>query len=44
MTIGGIAATFFNNTDTYTVRTLVNVPNDELETICDSLGSPCEPV
>ena len=30
MTIGGIAATFFNNTDTYTVRTLVNVPNDEL--------------
>lgn len=44
MTIGGIAATFFNNTDTYTVRTLINVPNDELETICDSLGSPCDPV
>lgn len=44
MTVGGIAATFFNNTDQYTVRTLINVPNDEVDIICEELGSPCEPV
>ena len=44
MTVGGIATTFFNNTDQYTVRTLINIPNDEAETICDELGSNCEPV
>lgn len=44
MTIGGIAATFFNNTDTYTVRTLINIPNDEVDIICEELGSPCDPV
>jgi hypothetical protein len=44
MTVGGIAATFFNNADQYTVRTLINIPNAEAETICDELGEPCLPV
>lgn len=44
MTIGGIAATFFNDTDRYTVRTLINIPNDEADFICTELGSPCDPV
>lgn len=43
MTIGGIAATFFNDNDCYTVRTLVNIPNAEVG-YCDELGSPCDPV
>ena len=44
MTIGGIAATFFNNVDQYTVRTLINIPNDEANIICEELGDVCEPV
>lgn len=45
MTVGGIAATFFNNESCYTVRQLVNVPNeDAYDFICDELGEPCEPV
>ena len=45
MTVGGIAATFFNNNDTYTVRQLVNVPNEDAYSfICDELGEPCDPV
>ena len=44
VTIGGIAVTFFNDNDCYTVRTLVNIPNDEADFICTELGSPCDPV
>ena len=44
MTIGGIAATFFNDVDMYTVRQLINIPNDEVDIICEELGEPCAPV
>lgn len=44
MTVGGIAATFFNDVDQYTVRQLVNIPNDEADIICEELATPCEPV
>lgn len=44
MTVGGIAATFFNDVDQYTVRTLINVPNDEADGICEELGDICTPV
>jgi hypothetical protein len=44
MTVGGVAATFFNDTDCYTVRTLINIPNDDADFICTELGSPCDPV
>lgn len=44
MTIGGIAATFFNDVDRYTVRKLINIPNDEIDGICDELGDVCAPV
>lgn len=43
MTVGGVAATFFNSNDNYTVRSLVNVPNGEAS-FCEELGSPCEAV
>lgn len=43
MTIGGIAATFFNNEDVYTVRQLINIPNAEFG-YCEELGEPCTPV
>ena len=44
MTVGGIAATFFNDVDQYTVRQLINVPNEEVDIICEELGAPCDPV
>lgn len=44
MTIGGTAATFFNNLDRYTVRTLINIPNDDADFICNELDEPCLPV
>jgi hypothetical protein len=44
MTIGGTAATFFNSEPCYTVRTLINVPNNDADFICNELGSPCDPV
>lgn len=43
LTVGGIAATFFNNTDTYTIRQLINIPNLDFG-YCEELGEPCEPV
>ena len=45
LTVGGIAATFFNNEDRYTVRQLINIPNEDANSfICDELGAPCDPV
>lgn len=44
MTVGGTAATFFNNDDCYTVRTLINIPNNDADFICNELGSPCAAV
>lgn len=45
LTVGGIAATFFNNEDRYTVRQLINIPNEDAYSfICDELGAPCDPV
>lgn len=44
MTVGGTAVTFFNNEPVYTVRSLINIENDEADFICEELGDPCEPV
>ena len=45
LTIGGIAATFFNDTACYTVRQLVSVPNIDGDFTCgDLVDGLCEPV
>lgn len=44
LTIGGIAATFFNDVPTYTVRKLINIANQDTDIICEELGTPCTPV
>lgn len=43
MTIGGIAATFFNGEDCYTVRSLVNIPNADT-VFCEELADTCTAV
>lgn len=42
--IGGIAATFFNNADSYVVKQSISIPNVEtLVSQCAEIGSICEP-